>query len=93
MSATSGRPTILQVKAVKKPTSDDYLVRLRGFEACYEENRLVPHGPEDVDTAMCEYMDVLFLNGEDCHVGNKPVAAWKTGTRPIRGTGRADCLE
>ena len=77
MSATSGRPTVLQVKAVKKPTSDDYLVRLRGFEAFCEENRLVLHGPEDVDTAMCDYMDVLFLNGEDCHVGDQLVAAWE----------------
>ncbi|CAK9091403.1 Protease PrsW (Protease responsible for activating sigma-W) [Durusdinium trenchii] len=70
-----GERTILEIHSVKEPQRKEYSRRLEEFYNFVAFHNLSIRTEGELDIAMCDYADELFLDGEGCHVGEKLKAA------------------
>ena len=75
LRATRGELSLLETASVKSSTKEEYLKGLRGFYNFVTFHMLPCQREEDLDAALRDYADELFLDGEDSHVGSKLQAA------------------
>lgn len=75
LRASAGERTILEIHSVKEPQRKEYSRRLEEFYNFVAFHNLSIRTEGELDIAMCDYADELFLDGEGCHVGEKLKAA------------------
>lgn len=75
LRATMGEMSILEMKSVKEPQRKDYLRRLDEFYDWVSHLELPLKTEEQLDAALCDYADIMYLNGESNSSGQKLKAA------------------
>ena len=78
LRASVGLRSVLEELAVQPATSKDYHRRLDEFWGFAARHRLRVKTPDELDVALVEYADSMFLDGEGFHVGEKLVAAFES---------------
>ena len=73
--ASSGRLSVLEQKSPGPPTRKDYAKQLDKFLEFCTENGLVTDSVNELDLALTDYADVLYLEGEQVDAGCKLLAA------------------
>eukprot|EP00913_Durusdinium_trenchii_P003426 g3173.t1 len=75
LRAQAGEMTVLELASVRRSTQEDYLRRLNAFYDFAAFHLLSLKSLEDLDKALVDYSDTMYLNGEDSHAGDKLKAA------------------
>ncbi|CAE7820938.1 unnamed protein product [Symbiodinium necroappetens] len=75
LRATLGERSILELNSVKEPTRRDYLQRLEKFYDFVRFHQLDIKRERELDAALCDYADSLYLDGESSTSGQKLQAA------------------
>jgi hypothetical protein len=75
LRATSGSMGILELGSVKEPQRRDYARRLQAFYDFVALHDLPLQTEKELDEALCDFADHLYLNGEGNDAGQKLKAA------------------
>ena len=75
LRASLGGHGLLEMASVKEATRKDYLNKLRGFYDFVSFHALSIQDEAGLDAALCDYGDVLYLDGESCNFGQKLLAS------------------
>lgn len=75
LRATQGERSILELSSVKEPQRRDYAKKLDGFYGFVAQHQLQIADTKALDAALCDWADILYLNGEGCNYGDKLLAA------------------
>ena len=75
LRASRGEKSLLEAASVKAPQRKDYARRLEQFYAFVLRYELPIQSEVQLDEALCEFADHLFLDGEDLSFGQKLQAA------------------
>ena len=75
LRASLGGHRLLEMASVKEATRKDYLNKLRGFYDFVSFHALSIQDEAGLDAALCDYGDVLYLDGESCNFGQKLLAS------------------
>ena len=82
LRASRGEKSLLEAASVKAPQRKDYSRRLEQFYAFVLRYELPIQNENQLDEALCEFADHLFLDGEDLSFGQKLQAAAIEYERP-----------
>lgn len=75
MRATRGEKGLLEMASIKEPQRKDYARRLEMFYSFVLRYQLKIETEAELDAALCEFVDHLYLEGEDSSFGQKLQAA------------------
>ncbi|CAE7038510.1 unnamed protein product [Symbiodinium sp. CCMP2592] len=75
LRATQGERSILELSSVKEPQRRDYAKKLDGFYGFVEQYQLRIADTSALDAALCDWADILYLNGEGSNYGDKLLAS------------------
>ena len=75
LRAVHGEKSLLELASVRSSTREEYLRRLRGFYNFVGLHNLPLRSEADLDLALLDFSDEMYLNGEDSHAGEKLKAA------------------
>ena len=75
LRASLGEKSLLEMASIKEPQRKDYARRLEGFYSFIIKHELPIGSEKELDAALCEFADHLFLDGEDLSWGQKLQAA------------------
>ena len=75
LRATRGERSLLEMASIQEPQRKDYARRLEAFYAFAVRYELDVSQEKRLDEALCEFVDHLFLDGEDVNYGQKLQAA------------------
>jgi len=75
LRASAGQMGILELGSVKEPQRRDYAKRLQEFYEFVALHRLPIAKEDELDVALCDYADHMYLNGEGSDAGQKLKAA------------------
>jgi len=74
--ATRGQMSVLEQASVSDVTQSGYLVKLELFEQFAADLQLPLDSGENIDMAMVDYLDQIFLDGADMDDATRLYAAW-----------------
>ena len=86
LRASRGEMSLLEMNSVKEPTRKDYSRRLDEFYDFVVINHIPVDTEEELDTALCEYADHMFLNGESSSAG-QALRLWSSSDPRQQGRG------
>ncbi|CAE7559605.1 ppt1 [Symbiodinium natans] len=75
LRATRGERGLLEQSSVREPQRKDYLSKLEGFYSFVVQYDLALSNEKELDEALCDYGDILFLDGYGSNFGEKLMAA------------------